>query len=141
MRNSVSYDPPKAAFRRGSVLMCPTSERGWRRARRLVVLAMIGAVLPVAIPPAMVHAAKARSCGSVFATVAGSRLGGRVEAVRTSCVQARRVIRYSLTHHSGNAPRGPAGWGCARGGSPEVTRVAIECTRRGSRTRARLVNR
>lgn len=93
-----------------------------------------------AVPAPAVHAGVPRSCGRVYLTLAGARSGGRVDALHVSCTPARRVIRYALTHHQGNSPLGPSGWNCARGGSPEVSRHAVECTRPRDSARARLLN-
>jgi hypothetical protein len=83
--------------------------------------------------------AQARShtvvCGSVHAEIAGATFGGRFDARGISCRKARVVARYALTHSIGNAPKGPRGWSCARGPSPDVSAIAFECWRRTARVR------
>ena len=93
---------------------------------------MIAVVFLIGAAPAA--AATTRSCGSLFVTVDGKRIGGRVDALRVPCSNARAVMRASLTSEFG-----PAGWRCVAGGAPEFTRVARVCTR--ARARVRLLRR
>jgi hypothetical protein len=104
----------------------------------LTIAVLIGALLCGAAV-GVAHGASTRSCGSVFVTVAGSKAGGRVDALRVPCPRARMVIAYALRHQGEFAVRGPAGWTCARGAAPEFSRVALVCTRRSNRARVRLL--
>lgn len=90
--------------------------------------------------PAATAASKRKSCGTVHAKVVGVEVGGPVKARSVSCRRARAVVRYALTHSEGNAPLGPKGWQCARGGSPEVSRHAFVCTRVRGKGKAWLMN-
>lgn len=85
-------------------------------------------------------AARKVDCGSTHTTVGTERLGGLVKALHVSCRTARGVIHFALGHTSGNAPDGPRGWTCARGGSPEVSSFAIVCSKDGGNARAWLMN-
>jgi hypothetical protein len=104
------------------------------------VTAAVVALFSTAVtPPA--DAAATRPCGSVFVTVAGSKAGGRFDALHVSCARARLVMRYALTHRGEFAIGAPAGWKCVEGGAPEFSRVAMTCTRRADHARVRLFNR
>jgi hypothetical protein len=109
--------------------------------RRKVRTAAVVAASFALAAPASAQAATTRPCGSVFVTVAGSKSGGRFDALRVSCARARVVMRYALAHQGEFGIGAPAGWKCVRGGAPEFSRVAIECTRRTDRARVRLFRR
>jgi hypothetical protein len=50
-------------------------------------------------------------------------------------------MRHALAHQGEFMVRGPAGWRCERGGTPEFSRVKLLCTRRADRARVRLLYR
>ena len=110
-----------------------------RRIRVLSISLLVGVLLAMAVG-SDAHAARKKACGSIHATVGGIRLGGPVRARLVPCGKARAVVRFALTHVSGNAPLGPMGWRCARGGSPEVTRFAFVCHELDGVGRAWLMN-
>lgn len=104
----------------------------------LAFLVMGSLVLSVALSEA--RADGKLDCGSTHVTVGHFRLGGPVRARDVSCRRARAVIHFALTHTRGNAPLGPSGWVCVRGGSPEVSRYAVTCRQRRGNGRAWLLN-
>jgi hypothetical protein len=108
---------------------------------RLGVACVLAAVaLSLACASAGASAAVGKACGTLkVKTSYGSTLGGPIRASRITCARAKQVIRYAFKHPDGNSYRGPAGWSCARGGSPAVSGVALECSR--GRARALVVNR
>jgi hypothetical protein len=89
---------------------------------RAVFLAIaILTLTSVALPSAAV--AESRDCGAFRATSStGSSAHVRVSVYTgpVSCRQARRVLRYSITHGSSTNPKG---WICARGG-PDILPTA-----------------
>jgi hypothetical protein len=107
------------------------------RLKAPIVAAVVAVFAGTATPS--VHAASTRPCGSVFVTVAGSKSGGRIDALRVPCARARFVMRYALAHQDGFLVDGPVGWDC--GLATAFSRVAIECTRRTDRARVRLFRR
>ena len=68
-------------------------------------------------------AAATKACGDVVER----SVALPVRARGISCPGARHVARYALTHHIGNAPKGPRGWQCARGSAVDSTYFL--CTR------------
>lgn len=107
---------------------------------KVTTAVVVGALVGVGVP-SVGHAATTRSCGSVSVTVAGSKTGGRVDALRVPCARARFVMRYALKHQGEFGIQGPSGWRCARGAAPEFSRVRLTCTRRADRARVRLFYR
>jgi hypothetical protein len=106
-----------------------------------VLASVCTGLILMTVAPGQADAVGRTGCGSTHAFVGGLRLGGPVRASDVSCREAKRVIHYALTHARGNAPLGPTGWICARGGSPRVSRIALACHRRNGKGRAWLLNR
>jgi hypothetical protein len=90
---------------------------------RIAVLAIAIALTCAALPS--IASADAHDCGSFRATSftgSSAHIGVSVYAGPVSCRQARRVLRYAITHreaHGNSALGSPRGWACARG-APDI---------------------
>jgi hypothetical protein len=88
--------------------------------RRVLLVAVIAALIGAALPA--VASGHSRGCGSFVATSftgARTHVGVTVYSGPVRCREARRVLRYSITHKErrGNVAVGsPEGWNCADGG-------------------------
>ena len=100
------------------------------RVRSMLIAVLVSGVVLAGVAPAA-DAVRTESCGSLFVTVNGKRIGGRVDALRVPCGRARAVMRTSLEGEFGQ----PSGWHCVVGGAPEFSRVVRVCTRARARVR------
>jgi hypothetical protein len=88
--------------------------------RRLLLAAVIAASLGATLSGTA--SGHSRGCGSFVATSftgARTHVGVTVYSGPVRCCEARRVLRYSITHKErrGNVAVGsPDGWNCANGG-------------------------